>query len=386
MKKTALILPFLLATVPSATDAPFVKPATWGAYLHDLEKGTDKNLPPKIEDVAAKDWMGLTWTEFKGAKLRIAVMPVENKAAQATPANLPAALAAAYGAQFANIPVAGIEALLGSSLSGTGRFRLLERKALETIQGEKNLQASTAFAQVQTAGAASGNPADQVAALQAAAAAGQNLNKPALAGAANARQTAKTMGAQYLVMASVVEWTPDKSKTKVGGGVASFGGGGGLLGGLSALAGGLSKSEAEVAMAFRIVDSGTGEVKWQIDERATAGNWGFCLFGGGAGAGGGRGGRRWDAGEVPRKLRGQGLHQQGGLPDRPDPQGSALGRFGHEGLRRQGLHQRRQGHRPGSRNGPERPVRRRGPEGSDHRRGARRRDRARRPDHHHRGA
>lgn len=46
-------------------------------------------------------------------------------------------------------------------------------------------------------------------------------------------------------------------------------------------------------MSFRIVDTDSGEVKWSLDERATAGNWGFDILGLGAGnsgvAGGGGG-------------------------------------------------------------------------------------------------
>lgn len=294
MKKSFLawlIVAGIAAPAMAAEPIPFVKPTTWAPYFRDPESGKETNFQPPYEKVETKAWMGLQWTEFQGAKLRLAVAPVENKAAQTIPHGLPAALAAAYGAQFAQIPVSGIEDLLGSGLQATNRFRLFERKALEGVLAEKNLQANVNVAQAQVgqAPAAGATVADAQAQMMAMAAKmQQDNNQAALKAAASAQQAAKLMGAQYMVYASVVEWTPDKSKKSMGGGgVGRTGGGGGLLGGVLALAGGISKSEAEVAMSFRVVDTATGEVKWQIDERATAGNWGFALFGGGAGSGGG---------------------------------------------------------------------------------------------------
>lgn len=272
-----------------ASEPPFVKPNGWAPYFKD-ENGREVNFVAPMEKIESKTWVGLQWTDFQGAKLRIAVMPVENKAAQAIPANLPAALAAAYGAQFAQIPVNGIEDLLSVSLQNTNRFRLFERKALESVMAEKNLQATANAAQAQVAqagGAPVVTQADGLAQMAKMAADQRAVEaQAALQNAARAQQAAKLMGAQYTVYASIVEWTPDKNKKSIGGGGIGSGGGGGL-GTLLALAGGLSKSEAEVAMSFRIVDTATGEVKWNLDERATASNWGFSLAGGGIGSGGG---------------------------------------------------------------------------------------------------
>lgn len=290
MKKYAAVGLFALLAglTAAAADPAFVRPQGWAPYFKD-EKGREINFIEPMEKIDSKTWVGLQWTDFQGAKLRIAVMPVENKAAQSIPANLPAALAAAYGAQFAQIPVNGIEDLLSVALQNTSRFRLFERKALESVMAEKNIQATANAAQAQVAQAGTASVATQADGLAQIAkmAADQRAaeTQAALQNAARAQQAAKLMGAQYTVYASVVEWTPDKSKKSLGGG--GIGNGGGGLGTLLALAGGLSKSEAEVAMSFRIVDTATGEVKWNLDERATASNWGFSLAGGGIGSGGG---------------------------------------------------------------------------------------------------
>ena len=124
-KATFLAALFLASTglLQASSDA-FVAPAGWAAYFHDPKSGRDANLVQPMEKNPDKDWVGLAWTDYKGVKLPLAVMQVENKAAQGVPAGIPAALAAMYGAQYAQIPVAGIGDLLTSSLQATGRFRL----------------------------------------------------------------------------------------------------------------------------------------------------------------------------------------------------------------------------------------------------------------------
>jgi len=78
------------------------------------------------------------------------------------------------------------------------------------------------------------------------------------------------LGAQYLVMGSVNDWTPDKTST----------GGGGLAAGRRALgAVGVNRSKAEVSMSFRIADATTGQVLFATTEHATAGSWGIGLGG-----------------------------------------------------------------------------------------------------------
>lgn len=282
-----------------AADKDFVMPTTWSAYFKDPEKGKLKNIQEPIEKIDTKTWLGLNWTEYKGAKLSLAVMPADNNAATAPVATgngaaaILTAMAVASGANLNQVPVNAIETLVASSLQATNRFRLFDRSALMDISAEKNLTAGTQVAQIQTdtPAAKSGNPADEKAAIQESAAKLQNQTeslKAALSDAANAIQRAKLMGAQYLVYASVVEWTPNKSSKNIGAGAASF-----TSGMLGALGGSVGKNEAEVVMNFRIVDANTGEVKWSIDERATAGKWGFSLglFGmGDSGAGAGSGG------------------------------------------------------------------------------------------------
>ncbi|HJV48426.1 MAG TPA: CsgG/HfaB family protein [Geothrix sp.] len=276
----------------SASQPPFVRPEGWGAYFRDPEKGIESPLTLPLEKIPGRQWLGLRWTDFKGPRLRIAVMPVDDKAPllAGQPGTGAAAVASAVGVPLQVVPVNAVEDLLGGCLQATHRFRLFERKALEGIMAEKQIQASMLAAQaasLHSPGApTSANPIEAQKQLVEAAAKApltEAANK-ALQQKASATLAAKLMGANYLIYASITEWTPDRKKKDLsGGGLAP-----GVLGHL-----GVKGTTAEVAMSFRVVDATTGEIKHQIDERATAENWGLSLFfinvggGGAAGAGGG---------------------------------------------------------------------------------------------------
>ncbi len=221
----------------------YAPPPGWNAYFKD-DKGETKPLQQPVEKNKDKDWMFLQFTDYTGVKNTLAVMRVENKTANVEQAENTKNTTLWTG-RVAEVPVAAIEELMTTSLFNTHRYILVERKQLESILAEQDFAASDRAAKSQSA------------------------------------QTGKMPPAQFLIMVAVNAYTPEKGKTGVGGG----GIGGGFLGGL-----GVSKSDAEVSMSFRIVDSSTGQVIDSITAKATAGSWGLGVGAGGYGGGGAGGG------------------------------------------------------------------------------------------------
>lgn len=231
-----------LAPALAEKEAPFTPPAGWGAYFKN-DKGEMKAIIQPVEQNKDKDWMGLQFTPYDGPKMRLAVMKVDNKTANVEQARDTEAWVITHRA--AEVPVAAIEELITTALFNTHRFTLVERKDLDGVLAEQDLGASGRVAQP------------------------------------SAAKIGKVLGAQYQIFAAVNEWTPQKGKVKGGlGGIVP-----GALGGLKG-----GKSEAEVAISFKIVDATTSEVIQAITTRATAGNWNLGVgIGGliGAGAAGG---------------------------------------------------------------------------------------------------
>ena len=208
----------------------YVPGAAWEAYFRD-DKGRTYPVIQPVEQNEDKDWMGLTFTDYSGPKLRLAVMPVDN------------------GPDYSvgEVPLGAIEELLTTSLFNTHRFELIERKAVANVLNEQDFGATDRV-----------NP----------------VTKAAIG---------KIHGADYLIFATVNEWSPNKSK---------IGGGGGKRGRYwhrrspTALLKG-SKSKAELAMTFRVVDSSTSATLFATTERTSATSWGVGLGGfGGSGFGG----------------------------------------------------------------------------------------------------
>jgi curli biogenesis system outer membrane secretion channel CsgG len=114
------------------------------------------------------------------------------------------------------VPVNGIEAIVIDTLNRTGRFRLVERNALEGVLGEQDLAASGRVAK--PSGAATGN----------------------------------VLGAQYLVQVVVTDYEGDVQSTSSGvGGLLTRTGIPGI-GGL-----GVKSGKGRVGLNFRIVDAAT---------------------------------------------------------------------------------------------------------------------------------
>jgi curli biogenesis system outer membrane secretion channel CsgG len=212
--------------------APAYTPSgAWEGYFTN-DKGviTGPVLQPP-ERNKDKDWMFLRFTDYSGPKIRVAVMKVDNKTATAQAAADTEAVAVTNN--LAQVPVSSIEEMVATAVFNTNRFELVERKEAEKILEEQDLGAS------------------------------------GRAKKSTAPKTGQIVGADYMIFASVNEWTPVKSRG--GGAAGSKAGPLGLLG--------VQKSEAEVAMSFRVVDAATSKLLFSTLERATAGSWGIGLGG-----------------------------------------------------------------------------------------------------------
>ncbi len=205
---------------------PFQDNGAWQGYLH-TDKGQDCALPEPIEKLSDREWMFLRFTDYRGPRPRLAIMPADNRSG------------------YHDVPVDGLEDLLGTILFNTQRFVLVERQQLRSTLSEQDLRLS-------------GRVAEPTAAA-----------------------VGKVQGAEYLIFAAIVEWMPEKSK---------IGGGGGKQRRWyrKGTSGSVNRSQAEVAMSFRVVDAATSTVLHTMTTRATAKSWGlgaglFGKIGGGFG-------------------------------------------------------------------------------------------------------
>jgi curli biogenesis system outer membrane secretion channel CsgG len=191
---------------------PFVPTGGWEAYIHDSE-GRDRALLQPVEQNDDEDWMYLKFTEYKGPRGRLAVMRVENESADADDEEED---------DIAEISLANIEELLATSLFNTNRFNLIERKRIQTALAEQDFGAS-----------------DRITTETAA-------------------KIGKALGAEYLIIATITEWTPSKSRFGVAG---------------------IGQSTAEVAISYKVIDATSGQLTFAGTERATTGSWNFVVGG-----------------------------------------------------------------------------------------------------------
>jgi len=194
-------------------------------------RGNMKPVVQPVERNSDKDWMGLHFTDYSGPKIRVAVMKVENKTATAAAAN--DTNAAVVTQKAAEVPVGSIEDLLSSAMDHSNRFELVDRKDIEKTLSEQDLGAS-----------------------------GRAKKSTVV-------KTGQIHGADYLIYASINEFTPVKNRT---------GGSGGKAGSALSLIG-VSRSTSEVAMSFRVIDATTSAQLFNTTTRATAENWGLDLSG-----------------------------------------------------------------------------------------------------------
>ena len=131
MKNLALTL---LATLLLAGSAGTARAADYLAYA--VTKDGEAALPENLDDLAhkrAKDLVLFRWGDYDGPKSRVAVLPLENKTA-VNSVTISGPNGQTYGYSITNIdgsvPVDGIDAMIGDVLLQTGRFAIVERKAL----------------------------------------------------------------------------------------------------------------------------------------------------------------------------------------------------------------------------------------------------------------
>jgi hypothetical protein len=190
---------------------PFVPRGVWEAYFHD-EEGRDRALLQPVEKNDDKDWMFLKFTDYKGPLVRLAILPVENKSPR---------FESEHDEEGGHeVPLNQIEDLFSTSLFNTNRFTVIERKRIQSAISEQNLGSS------------------------------DRINQ------ASAVKVGQLLGADYLIIVAVNEWTPRKS-------------------GYGAV--GIGQSTAEVALSFRVLNAATGELTYSGTERATAGSLNFVI-------------------------------------------------------------------------------------------------------------
>jgi len=216
---------------PARADPPATNRA--GAFFADPKTSERTELAGSIDDINDPTWLNLEFEPRHVIRHRVAILPVENRTAEAEQAvktpevktRLPGSHSAKKGEKpsvVAEIPVAGIEELLTSAILGTDRFYLVDRKAVDEAVA------------AQTAAGGDAGP--------------------------NAARLGRALGAQYLVIATVNEWVPQVAKKGfAGGGISTK-----FLGGL-----GVEQASSLVRMTVRIVDASTGQIVASISPTGT---------------------------------------------------------------------------------------------------------------------
>ncbi|MEM9594623.1 MAG: CsgG/HfaB family protein [Acidobacteriota bacterium] len=127
----------------------------WEAFFRDPKDGHTFALEEPVEQHKDRDWLGLEFTDFEGAKTRIAIMPVENR-----------------NGIFREVPLDSIEELVGTAIFNTNRFEVVEREEVMSLLAEQDFGTTGRVA------------------------------KP------SAAKIGKILGARYMIFVSVNEWTP----------------------------------------------------------------------------------------------------------------------------------------------------------------------------------
>jgi curli biogenesis system outer membrane secretion channel CsgG len=207
-----------------------VQERAWMAYFKDGH-GALAPVRDTLNTDRDGDWLGLRFTDYDGPRIRLGVLAVINKSAEAEDRG-------GYGR--IEVPVAGIQEMLTVALYNTKRFDVIEQKRIKEIEHQ----------QTRT-----------------------DVVEPSPASIVN---IGKVLGAQYLVYGTVNEWTPERSNRAVAtNGFASsllnkipIPGVGTVLSNSRA-----TKKEAEVAVTFTLADVATGQILYTTAQRAKLGEW-----------------------------------------------------------------------------------------------------------------
>ena len=196
-----------------------------GDYLaYTVGERSKLPLPESIDTIEAKYLVNLEWGDYGGGRSRVAVLPVDNTSSASSFQVVGRdGESVTWEIEHANqVPVNGIEAIITDVMNRTGRFRLVERQALDSVLREQDLVTS------------------------------ERVSKPSGA------KTGNILGAKYFVQVVVTDYEANVSGKK-GGGL------GGLVSNrLPAVVGavGVKSGQGRVGMNFRLIDAETSEVMY----------------------------------------------------------------------------------------------------------------------------
>jgi curli biogenesis system outer membrane secretion channel CsgG len=200
-----------------------VRQRAWMAYFKN-DEGQLYPVRDTLNTENDEDWIGLQFTDYEGPRIRLGVLKVINKSAEAEENGWAGRI---------EVPVSGIQELLTTALFETKRFDVIEQKRVEEILAQQKRK---------------------------------DVMEPSPSSIIN---VGKVLGAQYLVYGTVNEWNPDRASRSMGPGMFKAG-----------------KNEAEIAITFTLADVGSGQILYTTSERARHGEWSFG-FGSPDGGGGG---------------------------------------------------------------------------------------------------
>jgi curli biogenesis system outer membrane secretion channel CsgG len=183
------------------------------------EKGRSP-LPERIDEIDAKYLVNLEWGGYAGKRARIGVLKVDNNSTTGTFQSTDSS-GVTYESEWSSsggtVPINGIEAIVTDTLNRSGRFRIVERAALDEVLGEQDLAASGRVAQ--KSGAATG----------------------------------QVLGAELLLQVVITDYESGTSQ--------SSGGVGGLFSKMPVIGKiGVKGGKGRVGLNFRLIDAATSEV------------------------------------------------------------------------------------------------------------------------------
>lgn len=197
--------------------------AAQGDYLaYAVGEKSKLPLPEAIDEIEARYLVNVEWGDYVGGRSRVAVLPVDNtSSASSYQVVARDGESVVWEREHANmVPVNGIEAIVTDVMNRTGRFRLVERQALDSVLQEQDLATSG------------------------------RVSKPSGA------TTGNVLGAKFLVQVVVTDYEANVSERK-GGGLGGF-----VSDRLPAVVGaiGVKSGQGRVGMNFRLIDAETSEV------------------------------------------------------------------------------------------------------------------------------
>jgi curli biogenesis system outer membrane secretion channel CsgG len=201
-----------------------IEKRAWIAYFRD-EEGELAPVRDTLNTDDDDEWIGLRFTQYEGPRIRLGVLQVINKAAEAEENGWSGRI---------EVPVSGIQEMLTQALYATRRFDVIEQKRAKDIVAQQKRE---------------------------------DVVEPSPSVIAN---KGKVLGVQYLVYGTVNEWTPERSSRKAGPGAFFMAG----------------KKEAEVSITFNLADVGTGQILYTTMEQARMGEWSFDFSTANGGSGG----------------------------------------------------------------------------------------------------